>query len=178
MSFINLYTMIFAALLAGPPERTASPRDGFSAPDPSGLIGALRSSDVAEIYLIRRTIVFPAAPRPEMLRSLGCKYLLFRRSAQWSELERALADADVRFSPAAAAAEVRVGLVLTDRLGTLWEAYADYPYADETVVPGLSQRHHVTVSASFVTALEGFARRHPDLIDGTRTQLCDINPVR
>lgn len=130
----------------------------------SDLMSALRAADVAEVYILRRDIEFVISPSPDTVRVLGCRYMIHREdSTAWRELEAALADAAIRIEPAEASGEVRVGLVLSDRRGILFEAYSRWPSGSEASVNGLSQRRQVQVSASFATELERVAERHRDL---------------
>jgi len=152
----------FAALTSASPDQ-GPPIVEPEMPAPSGLEAAMQRSEFAEIYLISRSIIFAVAPRPATVRHSGCRYFIYRNSPEWDELERTLADADVRIVPSARTGEARVAFILGDHAGTLWEAYARYPYPSESAVPGFSQRRQAAISAGFVLALERFAERHPDL---------------
>jgi hypothetical protein len=150
--------MISAALLAlagvgqAPPVRPAS-----------DLMDALNASTAAEIYIVRRGLEFPMRLQPEMVRSYGCEYRVYRESPQWQDFERSLATADVRVEPAARSGEVRVGLVLSDQRGTVREVYSNDLVRPNGRMAGFDQRRQVEISASFVAALQGFVARHPDL---------------
>jgi hypothetical protein len=136
---------------------------------PSDLMSALRAADFAEIYLISPDISFVAAPHPETVRRVGCKYEVGRLAhdgdtREWRDLEQSLNSADLHFVPISRQPELRIGLLLGDRLGTLRETYAgDLPDA-EGMVEGVDQRQRVRMKASFATALKGFAARHPELL--------------
>jgi hypothetical protein len=162
MKTVVLGLLAFATLTSASPARVP-PAIEAEAPGPSSLMEVMQRAEFAEIYLISRSIIFAVAPRVATVRHSGCRYFIYRNSPQWRELERALADADIRIVPGAASGEVRVAFILGDHAGTLWEAYARYPFPSESTVPGFSQRRQVAFSAGFVLALEMFVEQHPDL---------------
>jgi len=129
----------------------------------------MRAADFAEIYLISPGISFVAAPHPDTVRRIGCKYEVGRRAhvgetLQWRDLERSLSSTDLRFVPISRQGELRVGIVFSDRFGTLRETYSgDLPDGDGKV-EGVDQRQRVRMSADFAAALRQFAARHPDLL--------------
>lgn len=162
MKTVAFGLLAFAALASNSPvpiRRVIEPE----ALGTSRLMDAMQSSEFAEIYIISRSILFAVAPRPATVRHSGCRYFIYRNSPQWRELERALADADIGIVPSTQSGEVRVAFILGDGAGTLWEAYARYPFPSESAVPGVSQRRQVALSTGFVRALERFAEEHPDL---------------
>jgi len=166
MNPVALKALAFAALAIVTSDQALSLEARPEAPASSDLMTAFRASDIAEIYIIGRSVAFPIAPRPATVRAFGCLYRVPRESPQWHDLERALADADIRMAPLSSDApipEVRVGLILGDGQGTIREVYTRYPGPAESVVPGFSQRQLVEISASFVTVLESFASRHRNL---------------
>jgi hypothetical protein len=85
-------------------------------------------------------------------------------SEEWRDLEQSLRKVDLRLVPADRQPELRIGLVLGDRFGTLWETYAeDLPDTDGRI-GGIDQRHQVRMSGSFAAAIKNFAARHPELL--------------
>lgn len=164
----------------GMSQPVARPAAVSVAKPPSSLISALRVADFAEIYVISPSISFPVAPRPETVRMVGCKYGVGRRAVAgdtewWRDLEQSLRKSDLRFLPARQQPELRIGLVLSDRLGTLWEIYSeDLPDVDGKI-GGIDQRRQVKMSGSFATVLKNFAARHPELLlsdPGGHTPYC------
>jgi hypothetical protein len=141
----------------------ASPGSATQTAGPPDLMTALGASDVAEIYIVSPSIQFPTAPRPETVREVGCKYLVYRESPQWGDLVRSLGLARIRMVPTSARGEVRVGLVLGDWRGTIREVYSGDLVWPDGRVRGFDQRRQVEISASFVAALQGFVARHRDL---------------
>jgi len=161
--YLLAHAMLAVGIAVMSPASVA-PRATGETLEPSGLTNAVRASDVAEIYIISPGIQFPTAPRPEMVREAGCKYLVSRESPQWRDLEHALGEADVRTLPTTRRAEVRLGLVLSDWRGMVREIYSDNMVQANGRTNGLDQRRQVEISGSFVTTLESFVARHPDLL--------------
>lgn len=132
---------------------------------------ALRAARVAEIYVIQG-IEFPMTPTPDTVRESGCRYLVRRLTPQWADFEQAMSDARIRFRPTSMRVVSRVALILSDDRGTLLEIYADDgPWPDGRLT-GFIDRHPVELSPSFLAALLGFIRRHPDLENRNRPELC------
>jgi hypothetical protein len=157
-----LNALALVSLVAAPPDQI-SRASVAQASESSDLMSALRTSDVAEIYIVSRSLEFPMRLGPESVRSSGCKYSAHRGSPEWPDLEHRLAVANIRFAPTSVEGEVRVGLVLGDRRGTIREIYAnDLPLPNGRVA-GFTQRQSVEISARFVTALRDFVERHPEL---------------
>jgi hypothetical protein len=159
-TLLALLAVFLASSNAGPLRAQAADETGR--PD---LAVALRAADVAEVYLIRRDLSFVTAPDPGTVRTLGCRYVVRRNSAAWRELEAAIRDVDIWSVVAGEAqrGEMRVGLMLGDGRGLLFEGYARWPAPGETRVPGLARRRSVTFPAGFAAALDAFAVRHRDL---------------
>jgi hypothetical protein len=170
LRLLSVTALIAATSGQGPPTFTEARPETRN---PFDLRAAMRASDVAEIYLVGRHIMYPAGPRPDIVRRSGCKYQLYRESWEWRELEDAMNQVDVDIAPTTQVSDVRVALILGDRYGIRWEIYTRYPDPGERRVPGFSQGRPVTIAADFVSALEIFTYRHPDLItEGSRRDLC------
>ena len=165
MNAFLLSASLFAALSVSHPYDATESAQPLR-PEAPDLVQALRTADFAEIYVIGPHIEFPAAPRPEIVRSSGCSYRVRRSSPQWDDLERRLSRAEIRITPSDRRSAVRVGLVLSDRFGTIYEIYADDQVWPGGVVPGLAQRRQADISRSFVVALLDFVAQHPDLTSG------------
>lgn len=133
---------------------------------------AFRTSDVAEIYILRRDLEFVVAPRPDTVRALGCGYRVRRNSRAWDELQQVLEQAAIEIRPATYVGEVRLGLVLGDERGTIFEIYANHLQSTPVGMNGFSQRQVVEISASFDSTLRDFGERHPELA------LPDLGPMR
>lgn len=163
---------LFAATLA-----MASPDQAGSVEIPiaseGDLIRALRSSEFAEIYVIGRGVEFPMTPTPHTVRNAGCRYAFFPNSPAWLDLEQSLRQADVRFTQSETRVVARIGLVLSDEHGTLFEIYSgDEPWPDGRIT-AIMQRQLTEVTPGFVGVLLGVARRHPEAISNTnRPELC------
>jgi hypothetical protein len=151
---VPLTALLVLALAAPSPDQGPSPAV-TEVSEPTDLMSALRASDVAEIYVLPRELDFVTA-----VRTLGCRYVVRRVSTAWTELESALNDAGIRIIPGRRSSDVRVGLVLGDRRGIIFEAYSPWPSAGAADVPGLSQRLTVDISPRFATVLESFALGH------------------
>jgi hypothetical protein len=130
---------------------------------PAELVEALRAANIAEVYIVRRDIEFVVTPNAGTVKTLGCRYVFSRISRAWDALEAALqdvefqADEERRWPPG-----VRLGLLLGDDRGSLFEVYARWPGESEAFVPGIVQRHSARISARFAAALEGVTLSHPE----------------
>ena len=176
MLALMLQVVAVAALAATPPN----PRAASSPPLDSQLAEAFRTSEVAEIYIVRRSLSSPVGLRPHSVRQLGCHYFVHRSMPQWAEFQRVIEQATVRADPAPTYGEMRVGLVFGDRNGTVLEIYSsDLPMASGRV-KGYVQRRELAISASFPEALRSFARAHPDRAwpDPERPHLCAPEEAR
>ena len=150
---------------------SATPNEsGFAAE----LQDAFRTSEVAEIYIVRRGLTSPMGLRPYSVRHLGCRYLIRRSTPQWTELQRLDGEASVWACQAPAYGEMRVGLVFGDRNGRVSEVYSSDLPMEDGKVKGYVQRRELAISASFPQALRSFARAHPDRawVDAARPELC------
>jgi hypothetical protein len=166
-----LKAFILVALTVALPDQ-AGAQAGVSDALELDLLGALRASRVAEIYVIDRGVAFPTTPTPDAVREVGCKYLVRRRTPNGRELAQSLSEANIHFRPTSFEGAVRIGLVLSDDRGTTLEIYAnDGPWPDGRLT-GFTQRRPVEISPGFATALLGFVERHPDLVSNSRPELC------
>lgn len=166
MFAVSIALLLTAAPAGAAPHEVESP--AAEASGPADLSTALRAADVAEIYDLRG-IQFPTAPRPDMVRDSGCKYGVYRAglkgdSRWWRDLEHSLKQVDTRLRPSSDQRQVRIGLVLSDARGTLWEIYLDDLPGSDGRVSGFEQRRSVRASASLAEALKGYVARHPELI--------------
>lgn len=157
---------IVAQPAASYPQNAGSAQREFT--EVSDLMSALQAAQIAEIYVINPSISYTAAPTPDVVRRDGCKYFVRRAhylgdSPQWRDLEQTLAKADLRFISATTRAELRLGLLLSDWQGALWETYAETLVRPNGRMRGLDRRRSVEISASFVSALRDFVARHPEL---------------
>jgi hypothetical protein len=152
---VHVWALIWIAAFA-----SASPA---AQPPEADLTSTLQATDFAEIYIVRRDLHFITGLVPYMVRTVGCRYLVYRNSPDWTEFERAMAAANVRIVPTPMNGEVRVGLVLSDNRGTLREIYSNDLVWPNGRANGFDQRQEVEISPSFATALQGFAMRHPEL---------------
>lgn len=140
----------------------------------AALMEALRSSEVAEIYIVRRDLTSPLGLRPHNVRQFGCRYFIHRSMRRWQAFQQAIAAASVRFERASVQGEMRVGLVFGDRAGTVLEAYSsDLPMPDGRA-KGYVQRQEMAISASLAETLRAFAEANRNLavIDEGRPDLC------
>lgn len=144
---------------------------------PSDIARAIWGAEMTEIYLLRRDVSTRTNMRAYHLRTLGCLYRV-QGATLGAEFERALAGAAVRLAPGRAEDEgndLRVGIVIGDRRGTILEVYADDRPGSDGMVSGFSQRRSVRLSMSFVPALRRFAAEHRGLmvVDPSRRHLCE-----
>jgi len=166
---LGLFGAIALTLSASTPT-VAQPaaRDGR----PANLVEAFRAANIAEVYIIRRDIEFAVTPTAGTVRTLGCRYVFNRRSRAWDELEAALqdvefqADEERRWLPG-----VRLGLLLGDDRGSLFEVYARWPQESEAFVPGFVERRSARISARFAAALEGVTLSHPENLVRTESPM-------
>jgi hypothetical protein len=157
---LGLFGAVTLALGASVPT-VAQPaaRDGR----PADLVEALRAANIAEVYIISRNIEFVVTPTAGTVKTLGCRYVFNRSSRAWRELEAALqdvefhADEERRWPPG-----VRLGLLLGDDRGSLFEVYARWPEESEAFVPGFVQRRSARISARFAAALESVTLSHSE----------------
>ncbi|HTU12709.1 MAG TPA: hypothetical protein VMG08_17605 [Allosphingosinicella sp.] len=124
---------------------------------------ALRIADSAEVYVLSGDLAFVRSPDPGTVRSLGCRYSVSRTMPAWRDLQAAVGNVALRPAARPRHGELRVGLVLSDRRGILFEAYGSVPAGAEPMVRGLSQRRDVEIAATFAAAVTGFGARHPEL---------------
>ncbi|HEV2816119.1 MAG TPA: hypothetical protein VGW40_02705 [Allosphingosinicella sp.] len=166
LSTFAIILAAFAVAPSGGPPQADAPQV-FNAGD---VAGALRASDIAEIYIVGRSAIFPGGPSPDVVRLLGCKYYLIRGSPAWSELESLIVEHDAAIAPSTRAGDVRVALILGDSTGIIWEMYADDPFPSQATLRGFSQGRRAEISAAFVRALEAFANRNREygVADGQR----------
>jgi hypothetical protein len=158
--FLGLLAAIALGLGASAPIMAQpAARDGR----PTDLVEALRSANIAEVYIVRRDIELVVTPTAGTVKTLGCRYVFRRTSRAWDALEAALqhvefqADEERRWPPG-----VRLGLLLGDDRGSLFEVYARWPEESEAFVPGLVQRRSARISARLAAALEGVTLSHPE----------------
>jgi hypothetical protein len=127
---------------------------------------ALGDAEVAEIYIVRPGLTARTNLRAYQVRSLGCLYRIEGLRADVG-LRRALAPIAAHLAPARRgdeAANLRVGLVLGDRRGTLLEIYAGDELGRDGLVPAFIGRRAVRLSAGFATALRQYAEAHSELM--------------
>jgi hypothetical protein len=172
MLAFRISALILVSLAQASPDQ--EPRGSASRPGLSELMQAFRTSDVAEIYIVRRDVSSPLGLHPHNVRQLGCQYFIHRSTPQWAELERTMATASVRFEQAPAHGEMRVGLVFSDRAGTVLEIYSSDLSMPDGRVKGYIQRREMAISASFPQALRSFAEAHRDRVwvNPARPELC------
>jgi hypothetical protein len=149
-----------AALLSSASAGPLAARAPAPVPRPEFAV-ALDAADSAEVYVLRQDLQFVIAPSPLTVRTLGCRYVVHRNSTDWRDLQGALGDIVIRPASRPLHGEIRVGLVLSDRRGVLFEAYSSIVEAG--AAPGLSQHREVEISANFARALSHFGFLHPNL---------------
>lgn len=129
---------------------------------PADLVEALRAANIAEVYILRRDIEFAVSPTPGTVRTLGCRYVFRRSSRAWDALEAALQGVEIRTEEVAhAGSGVRLGLLLGDDRGLLFEVYARWPSQSDSFDAGLVQRRSARISARFAAGLESVALTYP-----------------
>jgi hypothetical protein len=184
-----MYIFVLTALLiaegSAAPPRAGTPLTSVRAEDSRDLMSAFRAAQIAEIYRISPDIQFVAAPTPDVTRSAGCRYLVARPSydgdtAAWRDLERSLLEARITATASDRRPEARIGIVLSDWQGTLWEVYSDDLSGSSGQVDGLQRGRMVRLPISFAKALEGFIARHPELMDSdlAKTSRCPATGAR
>jgi hypothetical protein len=179
MLSLALDSLLLLALTVAAPDQPLPPNHGNEVWAFSDLMTSFREADVAEIYIIRRSIEFRISPRPNTVRAIGCRYRVYRATPEWEELERELAEGAVQISPAAGDSEVRIALILGDRRGTLREVYSRWPHGSETIVNGYSQRRPAAISSNFARAMQAFTANHPELAEAPATAIpvCTPDPA-
>src|SRR6218665_508307 len=106
----------------------------------SDIGAALDGAESAEIYVVRQDLAFVTSPDPLTVRRLGCRYVVRRNSAAWHDLRASLGSVAIRPAPRQLFGELRLGLVLSERRGTTFEAYGSWPAPEAARGRGLSPR--------------------------------------